>query len=262
MLVRDVMSTDVVTVSRTATVKAAIVLLARHHITSMPVLDRDGRVCGVVSEADLVHDLVPSDPRAHELPVEDEWRDRPRTVGEVMSTHVLSVQRDADVAAVVELITDTAVKSVPVVNAEHRVVGVLSRSDLVRVLARADADLGREVDTLLASVGLDDWVAEVSDGVVGLTGPDKPSRGGWPTSWPARCPAWSRSAWTEDLSPRHDRTIGPVVRLLRCRCCPQTFSTTPGPRRPRWPRWSRPTPRRLLTRAGPWGARSSAASSS
>lgn len=171
MLVRDVMSTDVVTVSRTATVKAALVLLARHHITSMPVLDRDGRICGVVSEADLVRDLVPVDPRAHELPVDDEWRDRPRTVGEVMTTHVLSVQRDTDVAAVVELVTDTAVKSVPVLDDEQRVVGVLSRSDLVRVLARADVDLEREVDALLTAVGLDDWTAEVSDGVVDLSGP-------------------------------------------------------------------------------------------
>jgi CBS-domain-containing membrane protein len=171
MLVRDVMSTDVVAVSRTATVKAALVLLARHHITSMPVLDRDGRVCGVVSEADLVRDLVPLDPRAHELPPDEEWRDRPHTVGEVMTAHVLSVHRDADVAAVVELITGTAVKSVPVVDGENRVVGILSRSDLVRVLARADADLERDVDTLLTSVGLADWMAEVSEGVVELSGP-------------------------------------------------------------------------------------------
>ncbi len=171
MLVRDVMSSEVVTVSRTTTVKAALVLLARHHITSMPVLDPGGRLCGLVSEADLVRDLVPADPRAHELPLEEEWRDRPHTVGEVMTAHVHTVQRNTDVAAVVELITGTAVKSVPVVDSEHRVVGVLSRSDLVRVLARADSDLAREVDALLASVGLGDWVAEVADGVVDISGP-------------------------------------------------------------------------------------------
>ena len=49
---------------------------------------------------------------------------------------------------------------------------MLSRSDVVRVLARADDDLAREVDAMLASLGLGDWLADVTDGNVALTGPD------------------------------------------------------------------------------------------
>ena len=48
---------------------------------------------------------------------------------------------------------------------------MLSRSDVVAVLARADADLEREVDALLMSLGLGDWVVEVNDGSVTLSGP-------------------------------------------------------------------------------------------
>jgi osmotically-inducible protein OsmY len=51
------------------------------------------------------------------------------------------------------------------------VVGMLSRSDVVRMLSRSDEDLEQAVDALLASVGLVDWVAEVSEGTVALSGP-------------------------------------------------------------------------------------------
>jgi len=173
VLVREVMTPDPVTVTPTTSVKAALALLAEHAITSMPVLDRHARLCGVVSEADLIRDLVAEDPRTHELPLEQAaWPGRARVVGEVMTPHAVTVGPDTGLAEAVELVTSTSVKSLPVVDHEGDLVGVLSRSDVVRVLARADEDLALEVDTLLASVGLGDWVADVSDGSVTLSGPD------------------------------------------------------------------------------------------
>jgi CBS domain-containing protein len=61
----------------------------------------------------------------------------------------------------------------PVVDHHGRLVGILSRSDVVRVLARTDADLARDVGSLLSWVGLGEWVADVTDGVVALTGPER-----------------------------------------------------------------------------------------
>lgn len=172
MLVRELMTPDPVTVAEDTPVKAALVLLSRHEITSMPVLGRHGRLSGVVSEADLIRDLVRADPRSHELTLDDEWHDRPLVVGEVMTPHAVTVHPDTELAQAVDLITTTSIKSVPVVDHDGGVKGMLSRSDVVRVLARADEDLARDVDTLLESVGLGDWVADVTDGTVALSGPD------------------------------------------------------------------------------------------
>jgi CBS domain-containing protein len=173
MLVRELMTADPVTVTTATPVKTALGLLAEHRITSMPVLGRKGRLRGVVSEADLIKNLVLPDQRAHERPVHDEWVDRPVLVSEVMSPHVVAVHPQDDLADVVELLTTTTVKSVPVVDQQGRLLGILSRSDVVRVLARTDEDLAREVDSLLAWVGLGEWVADVTDGVVALTGPER-----------------------------------------------------------------------------------------
>lgn len=171
MLVRELMTPDPVTVAESTPVKTALGLLAEHGITSLPVVGREGALHGVVSEADLIKDIVAPDRRAHEVPVHERL-DRPARVAEVMSRHAITVHPEDDLADVVELLTSTTVKSVPVVDRGGRLVGMLSRSDIVRVLARADEDLARDVDEVLTSVGLGEWLAEVQDGVVSLTGPD------------------------------------------------------------------------------------------
>jgi len=176
MLVKDVMSQEPVTVTADTRVKAALTLLAQNAVTVLPVLNRSGRLCGVVSEADLIRDRVASDPRAHEIPLEEEWHDHPSTVREVMTPHAITVRPDTELAVAVDLLTCTTVKSVPVVDHQDHVVGMLSRSDVVRMLSRSDADLEQAVDALLASVGLVDWVAEVTEGTVALSGPEGSSQ--------------------------------------------------------------------------------------
>ena len=149
----------------------------------------------MVSEADLIRDLVPADPRAHEVPTEGQLA-RPTPSGRRRDdgTRRHGAVPETDLADAVELITTTSVKSVPVVDHDQRVVGMLSRSDVVRVLARADDDLAREVDAMLASLGLGDWLADVTDGTVALTGSRRsPRTEPWPTSSPAPSPESSRS---------------------------------------------------------------------
>jgi len=69
VLVRDVMTVDPITVTPDTGVKAALQRLSHVGITSLPVLDEQRRLCGIVSEADLIHEAVGTDPRAHERPI-------------------------------------------------------------------------------------------------------------------------------------------------------------------------------------------------
>ena len=93
MLVRELMTADPVTVSPDTPVKTALAMLADQRITSMPVLGNRGRLRGVVSEADLIHDRVRPDQRAHERPV-GSAEDVPRLVAEVMTPHAITVHPD------------------------------------------------------------------------------------------------------------------------------------------------------------------------
>lgn len=170
MLVLELMTKDPVTIRADATVKSALELLDANGITSLPVTTAGGVIKGVVSEADLIRDLVGPDPRAHEIPVDDDPYARSRVVADVMTPHAVTVRPETDLTTAIELLTSTGIKSLPVVDAHHRVVGMVSRRDVVRVLARSDERLEQEVDALLCSTGLRDWLVEVHDGVVELTG--------------------------------------------------------------------------------------------
>lgn len=173
MLVREIMSDQAITVPVGTTVKTALTLLASAGITSLPVVSASGELRGIVSEADLIRDGVSADARLHEIPQENVQVDRSQFVDDVMTTHVMAVNMDYDLAEAVELMTLTGVKSVPVVDADGKVRGMVSRSDVVRMLARADHDLERDVDAALAAVGLRDWLVEVNDGTVELVAPDR-----------------------------------------------------------------------------------------
>lgn len=171
MLVHEVMTREPATVGPDTPVKTALSQLAEHHVTALPVVTREGTVVGVVSEADLIRELLAHDPRAQAMPVSDD-RCRSSVVGDVMSHHPVTIQPDSDLVGAVDLLTSTTVKSLPVVDGSGRLRGVLSRSDIVRLLARADDEIERQVDELLRSTGLDGWLVEVFDGVVDLLGPE------------------------------------------------------------------------------------------
>ncbi|MET0840101.1 MAG: CBS domain-containing protein [Marmoricola sp.] len=170
MLVQDVMTREPTTVTADTTVKHTAEILAKHRISSLPVLDDEGRLCGVVSEADLIREAFVPDPRAHLIP-HDEERTAQALVDDVMTPHAITVHPSTDIADVADLMTSTGVKSLPVVDDDHRLVGVVSRSDLVRVRARADELIEREVDARLVDMGHDDWLVEVTDGDVEIDGP-------------------------------------------------------------------------------------------
>ena len=171
MLVRDVMSRPAVTVRADTSLKEAATLLDSRSLTALPVVDAGQRPVGVVSEADLIVDRVPRDTRLHLRPSATDLHTLPpRTVGEVMTTLVLTVDETSDLAEAGDLMTSTGVKSLPVLDDAGRVVGVVSRRDLIRVLARADDAIEAELDELFRSIERD-WTVEVADGVATITGP-------------------------------------------------------------------------------------------
>lgn len=171
MLVREAMSTTPMTVTTTTRIKAALTLLDEHRLTALPVVDEHGRLHGMVSEADLIRESLTRDPRLHEIPDDGDRTALPRIVDEVYTPHAISVRPDDDLADAVELMTSTSIKSLPVVDERDRLVGVVSRSDVVRILARADSAIEMEIVTMLRDLGHDGWLVDVEAGVVRVDGP-------------------------------------------------------------------------------------------
>lgn len=171
MLVRDVMTRDPITVTRRTSIREALRVLADHGISALPVVDASGRMYGIASEADLIAETVVPDPRAHERPIEITPVHPPRFVDEVCTRSVVTVRPADDVALAVDLMGSTGAKSLPVVDDDWQLLGIVSRSDVVAALARTDAVVAADIQAVLESCGRGDWLVEVEDGSVHISGP-------------------------------------------------------------------------------------------
>ena len=170
MLVSEVMTTTPVTIRADASVHEAIAALAEHHVTSLPVVDGSGRLQGVLSEADAIRERVLPDARAHAIPPSSTTPPAD-LVADVMTPMPVSVGPDTDLAHAVDLLTSTSAKSLPVVDRRRRLVGVVSRSDVVRALSRSDDEVRADVERLLGASGHDDWLVDAHEGSVVVEGP-------------------------------------------------------------------------------------------
>lgn len=170
MIVADVMSTPVVTVRPEESVKDALRLLDLHGVTALPVICREELV-GVVSEADVICDGVPRD-LVHHVGVlpEDVEQSTSRLVTDVMNHHPVYVRPDTDLSVATRLLNETTIKSLPVVAGDGAVVGMVSRRDIVHLLARADSEIEADLDDRLRLRG--DWLVEVEGGVATIEGPE------------------------------------------------------------------------------------------
>ncbi|MEV4476571.1 HPP family protein [Nonomuraea salmonea] len=172
MLVREVMSSPAVTVRRTDPVRRAIRVLHGQDITAAPVVDEDERLVGVVSELDLLRGEFEPDPRATVRPDAHASEPLPCRVMEVMTRDVVTVTETTDVTVAIDLMVGKRVKSLPVVNG-GRIAGMVSRRDLIAMLARPGEDLRQEVTAALREqypFG-PSWDVAVHDGVAELSGP-------------------------------------------------------------------------------------------
>ena len=177
--VADVMSAPVITVSPATPYKQMVRLLDEHAISALPVLDEGGRLVGIVSEADLLLKQSPAG-RFHPF-----WEDPSHQrslaakaaascAADVMTTRLVTVQGDLPIARAARLIRLHSVKRLPVVDADGKLVGIVSRADLLKPYLRADEDIrGQIVDTVLPrwlSIDPGRITVTVDDGAVRLEG--------------------------------------------------------------------------------------------
>jgi len=168
---KDAMTSPAITVTPETHCKDAAALLVRHRISALPVVDAGGRLVGVVSEADLLPLETTPDPRSQATPLPPRTGPLPRRVDEVMTAEVYTVDEDTDLGVVAQRMLEANVKRFPVMRGEQ-VVGVVSRHDLVKVIARTDEDVQADVQRALNEEGmrLTSLVVSVRDGVVELSG--------------------------------------------------------------------------------------------
>jgi CBS domain-containing protein len=163
---RDVMTREVVTVGPDTSAKYAAEVMAEHGFAALPVVDDEERLVGIVAEADVLRDRMPQDPRLH-LRRDGEGAGPPSLlVRGVMTRDVRSVEGAADVADVARLFVDERLRSVPVVDRD-RLVGIVSRRDLLRALIRPDEQIRHDLLRLVEGYtgDLDSWSISVADGL-------------------------------------------------------------------------------------------------
>lgn len=168
MRARDIMTNPVITVRPETSIKEAAATLAGHGFTALPVVDGDDRLIGIVTEADLVRDRVPRDPRARSHPGEELPTVPTTTVAEVMTTPAIAMGPGTDVAVLAKALLDAGYRSMPIVDGS-RLIGIVTRRDVVRVVARDDKSIAAEVRQRLRIYGGERrWKVEVHDGVVAI----------------------------------------------------------------------------------------------
>lgn len=177
MKVSEIMSHPVITVTADTGIKTAAELLVNRGISALPVVDEKGGLVGIVSEADLVSIETRPDPRTQAMPPPPTAGLTPEAVAEVMTKKVLTVLANSEVSRAARIMLDAGIKRVPVMEG-RRVVGILSRRDLVKVIARRDADIEAEIKLRLGELwfGHESSAVNVAAGVVTFQLADGPAR--------------------------------------------------------------------------------------
>jgi len=192
MLAKDIMTTNVVTVTPDARVREIAQLLLKRHVSAVPVVDAENRVVGIVSEGDLMRrpETGTARHRSWWLTLvagsEDLARDYAKAHGvraaDVMSGNLVTVTEDTPVGTVARLLEERHIKRVPVLR-DDRLVGIVSRADLLRGLASRPAQPGVSPATddrairerLLQTLRTEPWAPThltviVTDGIVHFWG--------------------------------------------------------------------------------------------
>jgi len=169
MLVREIMTSPAYSVHEDASLEEALKLMATARVTSLPVVDGGSHVVGIISEADLLKADLEPDPRAHVRPARQPVESLLNTVRQVMTADPHTVREDNDVAELAHTFATTSWKSVPVVRGDV-LLGVVSRSDVIRAMSRSDKDIEAEISRTLKEIGMHSWHVDVVDAVVHITG--------------------------------------------------------------------------------------------
>ena len=170
--VRDVMRTAAVTAGRQTPAREIARLMSEHRVSAMPVVAGQGRVLGVVSEADLLRS------RSSRRTVLGRLSGRSGTSGgdtaaQLMTSPAITIHPEAPLAAAARLMDEHRLRMLPVVTPVGDLIGVVSRRNLLSIFLRPDEEIAGEVRAVLGEILLiDDTAVTVSaqDGVVTLAG--------------------------------------------------------------------------------------------
>lgn len=158
--IKNVMSTDVATVHEDTQFKDIVRTLAQRDVSAAPVVDRAGQVLGVVSQADLLikqgtQELTFSRSLLTWLRGRRNLRRATATTAsQLMTTPAITVDADSTVAGAARVLSLRNVKRLPVVDADGKLVGIVSRKDLLTVFLRKDEDLRDEIVTRVFEHGI------------------------------------------------------------------------------------------------------------
>jgi CBS domain-containing protein len=151
MRARDIMTSPAITVRPEVPVRGAAALLVSHGFTALPVVDDDKRLIGIVTEADLLRNGYLDENGG-------------RTAGEVMTSPAVAMDADARGSVIARVLVDDRIRCLPIVDGSV-VVGVVTRRDLVRALARTDTTVAAEAQRVLDLYGGGrKWTVVVTDG--------------------------------------------------------------------------------------------------
>lgn len=179
--VKDVMSTHVIAARKGASFKEMAEKLREHRISAFPVVDEDGKVIGVVSEADLLTKEA-LDGGLASMPAmisgilqrKEQERAVGLTAGDLMTQPAVTVQPDDSVEHAARLMYVRRVKRLPVTDAAGHLVGIISRADVLSVYSRPDEEIRKEIcDEVIPNGFLADparFTVTVRDGIVTLEG--------------------------------------------------------------------------------------------
>jgi CBS domain-containing protein len=183
--VKDVMTTRVIWVKKDATFREMAVALRNYRVSAFPVVDDDGKVIGVVSEAYLLNkEALDDEPGVISgmLHRRDQAKARGVTAADLMTAAVVAVRPEDTVEHAARLMYDRRVKRLPVTGEDGRLVGIISRADVLSVFDRTDEAIGREItgEIIPGQFLVDPRTLEVTvkDGIVTLAGRPETSQAG------------------------------------------------------------------------------------
>lgn len=176
--VSDVMTTKVIAVTASTGFKDIAAAMERWKVTAVPVVEGEGRVVGVVSEADLLpkeefHEHRPGlIEQMHRLG--DTAKAGSTRAEDLMTTPAVTIRPDATLPRAARLMAGRHIKRLPVVDADGTRMGIVSRADLLKVFLRTDEDLTDEIHRTVVErlfpISRDAVTVTVTQGVATLTG--------------------------------------------------------------------------------------------
>src|SRR5689334_2551513 len=175
--VQEIMTTRVIWVKKDATFREMAIALHEHRVSAFPVVDDDRKVIGLVSEADMLNKEALVDESGvfgGILHRRDQAKARGVIAGDLMTTAVVAVRPDDTVEHAAKLMYERRVKRLPVTDENGRLVGIISRADVLSVFDRTDHDIYQEItDEVILGRCLENpsaFQVTVKDGIVTLAG--------------------------------------------------------------------------------------------